>query len=770
MSIRVHDLAKHCGLSNAEMMAKLKAINYPVKSVSSTVDNITAESIEKEYGYAPAAAAPVAPPPPPAPVVAPAPVAPPPPPPVVAAPPVPKPAPVVPREVPAMVPPKYAMPKMTFAPKPVPPAPKAVAPVVTKPVPPPPKPPVARAVPPAPTKVVPPGPVIAPPPPPPPYIIDENGNKVIQMKPPVVVRELALRLGVKSHLLLADLMQLNVFATLNDTVGEDVAHKVCERRGFVFQMERRGTGGGTAHQPKPAKIEEGEKAEDLKHRPPIVTVMGHVDHGKTSLLDAIRQTDVAGKESGGITQHIGASVVRLPDGKQITFLDTPGHQAFTKMRARGANVTDIAILVVAADDGVMPQTLEALNHAKAAKVTIIVAVNKCDLPAANPDRVKKQLQEQGLQPESWGGDTIMVDVSATTKKNLDQLLEMILLQAEMLELRANPAGPAKGNVVEAQMEAGMGPTATVLVRKGTLKVGDALVCGPHLAKVRGLIDDKGKRVKEAGPSAPVKIIGFSGMPEAGAEFFVMKNEKEAREVAEQRELDERALAAADVGGARRGTKLEDLLSQLQEGEKKKLNVVLKADVQGSLEAIHDSLSKLKSEKIELQIIHEAVGNITENDVLLASASDAIIIGFRVKVESGVTDIAKREDTQIKLYSIIYELLEQVEEAMKGLLEPEAKETVIGRAEVRQIFQLSKGPAVAGCVVNTGRIARTGRVRVLRRKAVQFEGRIASLRHFQDDVKEVKAGTECGIRLDNFQDLQEGDIVECYTVEKVAANL
>jgi translation initiation factor IF-2 len=769
MSIRVHELAKHCGISNAEMMAKLKGLNYPVKSVSSTIDKITAESIEKEYGYTPAAPAPVTPPPAPEPVVAAAPVAPPPPPPPPVAAPVPAPVPVAPRVVPAMVPPKYAMPKITFAPKPAAPPPKKVAPVTPPPAPV--KAAVSRPVPPAPQKAVPPPAIAVPPtPPPPPFIIDENGNKVIQMKPPVVVRELAQRVGVKSHLLLADLMQLNVFATLNDTVGEDVARKICERRGFLFQLERRGTGGGTAHQVKPAKIEEGEKVEDLKHRPPIVTVMGHVDHGKTSLLDAIRQTDVATHESGGITQHIGASVVRLPDGKQITFLDTPGHQAFTKMRARGANVTDIAILVVAADDGVMPQTLEALNHAKAAKVTIIVAVNKCDLPAANPDRVKKQLQEQGLQPESWGGDTIMVDVSATTKKNLDQLLEMVLLQAEMLELKANPSGPAKGNVVEAQMEPGMGPTATVLVRKGTLKVGDALVCGPHLAKVRGLIDDKGKRVKEAGPSAPVKIIGFSGMPEAGAEFHVMKNEKEAREVAEQRALDERALAAADVGGARRGTKLEDLLSQLQEGEKKKLNVVLKADVQGSLEAIHDSLSKLKSEKIELQLIHEAVGNITENDVLLASASDAIIIGFRVKVESGVTDIAKREDTQIKLYSIIYELLEQVEEAMKGLLEPEAKETVIGRAEVRQIFQLSKGPAVAGCVVNTGRIARTGRVRVLRRKAVQFEGRIASLRHFQDDVKEVKAGTECGIRLDNFQDLQEGDIVECYTVEKVAASL
>jgi translation initiation factor IF-2 len=762
MSIRVHDLAKHCGLTNAEMIAKLKGMNYPVKSHSSTVDKITAESLEKEYGYSPA---PSVPPPVPAPVA----VAPPPPPaPVAVVMPVAIPAPVVSKAVPAVVPPKYALPKITpAAPKVIPPPPKPVAP----PAPPKPVAPRVVAPPPAPPiKITPPPPPTVAPPVAPPYIVDENGNKVIQMKAPVVVRELAARVGVKSHLLLADLMQLNVFATLNDTVGEDVARKICERRGFVFQLERRGTGGGTAHAPKPARIEEGEKAEDLKLRPPIVTVMGHVDHGKTSLLDAIRQTDVAVHESGGITQHIGASVVRLPDGKQITFLDTPGHQAFTKMRARGANVTDLAVLVVAADDGVMPQTLEALNHAKAAKVSIIVAVNKCDLPAANPDRVKKQLQEHGLSPESWGGDTIMVDVSATTRKNLDQLLEMILLQAEMLELRANPKGPAKGNVVEAQMEAGMGPTATVLVRKGTLKVGDALVCGPNFAKVRGLIDDKGKRVKEAGPSTPVKIIGFSGLPEAGAEFQVLKNEKEAREVAEQRALDERALAAADVGGARRGTKLEDLLSQLQEGEKKKLNIVLKADVQGSLEAIHDSLSKLKSDKVELQLIHEAVGNITENDILLASASDAIIIGFRIKAESGVTDVAKREDVQIKLYSIIYELLEQVEEAMKGLLEPVSKEVVIGRAEIKQIFALSKGPPVAGCVVTTGRVARTGRVRVLRRKAVQYEGRIASLRHFQDDVKEVKAGAECGLRLDNFQEFQEGDVLECYTVEKVAATL
>ena len=384
--------------------------------------------------------------------------------------------------------------------------------------------------------------------------------------------------------------------------------------------------------------------------------------------------------------------------------------------------------------------------------------------------MKKQLQEQGLNPESWGGDTIMVDVSATTKKNLDTLLEMILLQAEIMELKVNPKGPAKGNVIEAQMEPGMGPTATVLVRKGTLKTGDALICGPHMAKVRALIDDKGKRVKEAGPAMPVKIVGLTGLPDAGAEFEVVKTEKEARERYEENQLQARVDAASADAGSRRGTKLEDLLSKLGEGEKKKLCIVLKADVQGSLEAIIDSLRKLKSDKVELEIIHSVVGTITENDVLLASASDAIIIGFRVKAESGVTDVAKREDVQIKLYTIIYELLDEVEDAMEGLLEPESKESVVGRAEVRQLFQLSNGPQVAGCYVSSGRIQRSGRVRVVRRKAVQFEGKIASLKHFQDDVKEVKAGSECGLRLENFQEFQVGDIVECYTVEKVAATL
>jgi translation initiation factor IF-2 len=588
------------------------------------------------------------------------------------------------------------------------------------------------------------------------------------MKPPVVVRDLAIRVGTKPHLLLAELMSLNVFANLNETIGEDVARKICERHGFVFELEKRERGAGAIHAP-PKKVEileEGVKVEDLKHRPPVVTVMGHVDHGKTSLLDAIRKTNVAAGESGGITQHIGASLVTLPDGKQITFLDTPGHQAFTKMRARGANVTDIAVLVVAADDGVMPQTIEALNHAKAANVPIIVAVNKCDLPTANADRVKKQLQDFGLTPESWGGETITVDVSATTKKGIDQLLEMILLQAEIMDLKASPKAAAKGNVIEAQVEPGMGPSATMLVRQGTLRIGDALVCGPHWAKVRALVSDIGKRIKEAPPSIPVKVVGLSGLPEAGAEFVVMKNDKEARELSEQRHLEARAA----LSSAPRHSRLEDFMSQTAGSEKKKLRVVLKADVQGSLEAISDSLAKLKSDKVELEVIHGAAGNITENDVLLASASDAVLIGFRVKTEGGVTDMAKREDVQIKLYQIIYELIDQVEDAMEGLLEPEAKEIVLGHAEIRKIFELSKGPMVAGCFVTDGRVSRSGRVRLLRRKAVQYEGRIGSLKHFQDDAKEVKAGGECGLRLENFQDYQVGDVIECYTVEKVAATL
>jgi translation initiation factor IF-2 len=765
MSIRVHDLAKRCGISNKEMIDKLHAMNYPVKSHSSTVDKITAEAIEKEYGYTP--------PPPPAPEP------PPPPPAPVAPPPVTQPvagstaavlsAPVA---APSQPPRSPAAVAVTTAPPKIPPPPAPVAPpveptvrIVSKPTvtvvaPPPPRPAVVTVPTKAPSPAAPAEPA---------FIVDEKGNKIIRMKPPVIVRDLAQRIGKKPHLLLMELMELNVFANLNETIGEDVARKICERNGFVFELERRTPGGGQVHAPKPPTVSAaagGESPQDLQPRAPVVTFMGHVAHGKTSLLDAIRKTNVAAGEAGGITQHIGASVVTTPDGKRITFLDTPGHEAFTKMRARGANLTDIVVLVVAADDGLMPQTLEAISHTKAAKITPIVAINKCDLPAANPDRVRKQLQEQGLTPESWGGDVITCEVSATTKKGIDHLLEMILLQAEIMELKANPRAPAWGHVIEAQIEAGMGPTATVLVQKGTLRVGDAIICGPHWAKVRALINDKGERIKEAGPSTPAKVVGLSGVPEAGAEFSVMRNEKEARALSEQRQLEARTRSP---DRAPRAT-LEDLLGGAPTGEVKTLNLVIKADVQGSLEAIREALSKLPADKVKLDIIHGAVGSITENDVLLASASRAIIVGFRVKLESGVSDVAKREGVQIKLYTIIYELLEQVEEAMEGLLSPEARETIIGQAEVRQIFELSKGPKVAGCVVTSGRLQRNARFRLLRRRAVQYEGKLASLRHFQDDVKEVKAGSECGLRFDNFDAYQPGDIIECYSIEKVAAKL
>ena len=770
MSVRVHDLAKRCGISNKEMIEKLRSMKYPVKSHSSTIDKITAESLENEYGYVPPVAPSVElpPSPPPAPPVVPAPTVP-----------IASPEPPSQTERPTTLRPTGSVvsPAHTHAPSarhaavptkisaPVVPVVPPKAAQVFKPV----KPAAVSSLPP---RVAPPAarPAPAPTPAEPPFIIDEQGNKVIQMKPPIVVRDLAARIGKKPHLMLMELMEMNVFANVNESIGEDAARKICERHGFLFDLEKRERGAGTVHRPppKPEIADEEDVVEDLQPRPPVVTVMGHVDHGKTSLLDAIRKTNVVAGESGGITQHIGASVVVMPDGKQITFLDTPGHEAFAKMRARGANITDIVILVVGADDGVMPQTIEAINHAKAAKVPIIVAVNKCDLPTANPDRVKKQLQEHGLSPESWGGENITVDVSATTKKNLDHLLEMILLQAEIMELKASRKRAAKGNVIEAQLESGMGPTATVLVRKGTLRVGDAIICGPYEGKVRALINDKGRRVKEATPSAPVKIVGLTGLPEAGAEFSVVNSEKEARQLGEQRQMVARTQAAGL--GTMRHTTMEGLMSQIEDDKKKTLSIVLKADVQGSLEAITESLGKLKSDKVELNLIHAAVGSVTENDVLLASASDAVIIGFRVKLEGGVSDMAKRENVQIKLYAIIYELLEDAEKAMEGLLEPESREIVTGHAEVREVFTFSKGPSVAGCMVTSGRITRGSRVRVLRSKAVQYEGRIASLKHFKNDLKEVKAGMECGLRLENYQDFLAGDILECYSVEKVMPKL
>jgi translation initiation factor IF-2 len=628
--------------------------------------------------------------------------------------------------------------------------------------PPPPAPPVAEKVE-APEPAPAPEPEAAPEAP----SVDASGRKVIQIKPPIVVRALADHLGLKPFQLIKDLMSLQIFANLNQTVEADVAAKVCEMHGFVFERERKDTSKG--HHKVEQKIEVPKapapaKAEELQNRAPIITFMGHVDHGKTSLLDSIRKSRVAAGEAGGITQHNGAYSVERK-GQKITFLDTPGHAAFTAMRARGANVTDIVVLVVAADDGLMPQTLEAISHAKAAKVKIVVAINKIDLPSANADRVKQQLQEKGLAPEDWGGDTICVPVSATKGTGIDQLLESVLLESEMLELKASPAQPARCNVIEAQVEQGRGPTTTVIVRTGTLRAGDVFICGNHWGKVKQLIDDLGKPVKEAGPSTPVKVLGLSGLPNAGDELVVMDSEKSARIHSEERlaELRDSKLAAPQ-----RAT-LENLFASIASDAKPTLKAIVKCDVQGSLEAVVASLNEIPQKKITLDIIHSAVGPITESDVLLASASNAIIIGFNTKTENTGAQAAKREGVQIKLYSIIYELLDQVREAMGGMLAPELREAVIGHAEVKQVFDLTKGK-VAGCMVVDGRIARTARARVLRRKQPIYDGGIATLRRFSDEVKEVRSGLECGIKLGDFSEYMAEDIIECYTLEKIPQQL
>ncbi|HEV2842511.1 MAG TPA: translation initiation factor IF-2 [Chthoniobacterales bacterium] len=593
-------------------------------------------------------------------------------------------------------------------------------------------------------------------------------QKIIHIKPPIVVKDLALQLGLKNFQLIKELMtDFNIFASgPTQTVEPDVAAKICEKHGFVFEMERREKGGGV-HKveqvvvaPPPPVI---EKKEELKTRGPIITFMGHVDHGKTSLMDAIRKTRVAAGEAGGITQHIGAYTVDYK-GSRITFLDTPGHAAFTAMRARGAHVTDIVVLVVAADDGLMPQTLEAISHAKAAPhVKIIVAINKIDLPSANVDRVKKQLQERELAPEDWGGDTIVCEVSATKGTGIDHLLEMMALQSEMMELKASPTATPRGTVIEAQVEPGRGPTATVIVQMGTLKTGDPFISGDYGGKIKSLMDDRGKPIKEAGPSTPVRVLGFSGLPQAGDEFLVMESERSAKTLSEERLLARRT----DKLSAPQRATLESLL-EAADG-KKHLRVVLKCDAQGSLEALIGALGQIESKKIDLEIIHAGVGPISESDILLASASNAVVVGFNVKVEGMAVNVAKREGVQVKLYSIIYELIDQMKEAMAGLLDPEHRETVIGHAEVKQIFKLSRG-IVAGCLVTDGRIARTARARVLRRRQPVYDGGLSTLRRFQDDVKEVRVGLECGIKLGDFNEYQVGDIIECYQLEAVAQKL
>jgi translation initiation factor IF-2 len=591
-------------------------------------------------------------------------------------------------------------------------------------------------------------------------------QKVLLIKPPIVVKHFANELALKPHQLIAELMTHNIFANINQTIEPDIASKIAENHGFILEKERREKGGGV-HKveqpvvaPPPPVI---EKKEELKLRAPIITFMGHVDHGKTSLLDAIRKTRVAAGEAGGITQHIGAYSVDH-NGHKITFIDTPGHAAFTAMRARGANVTDIVVLVIAADDGIMPQTVEAINHAKAAPhVKIMVAANKIDLPGANLDRLKKQLQERGLTPEDWGGETIICPVSATKGTGIDHLLEMMSLQAEVMELKASPTARPRGTVIEAQVEAGRGPTATVIVQMGTLKIGDPFICGDYSGKVKSLLDDRGKTVKQAGPSTPVKVLGFVGLPNAGDEFLAMESERATKQLSDERLVTKRT---NKLFAPQRAT-LETLLETA--GGKKVLRLVLKADTQGSVEAIVNALKQIETKKVDLDMIHEAVGPISESDILLASASDAVVVGFNVKVETMAVPAAKREGVQVKLYSIIYELLDQMKDAMAGLLEPELRETVIGHAEVKQVFQLSRG-IVAGCLVTDGRIARVARARILRKRQPVYDGGVSTLRRFQDDVKEVRSGLECGIKLGDFSEYHVGDVIECYQLEQIAQKL
>lgn len=582
-------------------------------------------------------------------------------------------------------------------------------------------------------------------------------KRKIKVMESITVGELAKRMGVKSSEVIKKLLTMGVIATVNQMLDPDEAALVASE--FGYEVER-------VLSRAEELLEEAaspEVEENLKPRPPVVTVMGHVDHGKTSLLDAIRQTHVTEQEVGGITQHIGAYQVEV-NGQLITFLDTPGHEAFTSLRARGAQVTDVVVLVVAADDGVMNQTREAIDHARAAGVPILVAVNKIDKPNADPDRVRQELAHLGLVPEAWGGDTIFCDVSAKKRINMDGLLENILIQSEVLELRANPDRPARGVVIEARLDKRRGPLATVLIQEGTLRVNDAFVAGMYSGKVRMMLDHLGRRLEEAGPSTPVEVVGASGVPAAGERFWVVADEKEARDIELFRREKMRREGMAQTGRVA----LDRLKDQMEAGEVKELAVVLKGDVQGSIEALRETLSRMGGEKIKINVLHASVGGITENDVNLASASNAIIIGFNVRPEPRAQALAEEEGVDIRVYNIIYELMEDVEKALLGMLEPTRREKLLGRGDVVQIFRISKVGTVAGTMVKQGRIAKGARARLLRDNVVVYDGRIGTLKRYQEDVREVLEGQDCGIHLENFNDVKVGDVIEAYEVEEVAA--
>ncbi len=822
MSIRIHELAAKIGKPNKELMALLKErkiIGADVKSPSSTISDIYADYVAKEFGVsletAPPAPAAAPPPPPAAETPAPEPpklnlpagvfvksaqdivrekevreaaakaaatalrsppvmltprsVAPPPPrapaPPAAPrlAPPVSfsKPAPAVP---PPLRPAAATLPVPAL--KPAPSSPPGLPPVAKSPAALPPRAPLPATPPRAPS----PSPVVMP------VLTRRPGTdtdvRLIQMKPPIIVRDLAAVLGVKPFKLINEVTQATGgFASMNSSLDEAVAAKIAESHGFILEVKHRGETVAQTPQDKAtaqrAKAEE-EEAKNLAPRPPVVCILGHVDHGKTSLLDAIRKAAVAAGEAGGITQHIGAYQIEH-NGKKITFLDTPGHAAFNKMRARGAAVTDIAVLVVAADDGFMLQTDEALKHAQTAAVALMVAVNKMDVKGANLDRVKQQMQERNIAPEDWGGETITVPVSALKGTGLTDLLDMILLQADVLELKANPKAPASGVVIESQVDVGRGPLATVIVQRGTLRVGDALVCGPHWCKVRALYDDQGASVKEAVPATPVRIIGWSGTPDAGAAFTTAKNAREAEKLAEAEQQTQRQDAATAIAAVPQDVSVEQLFANIAAEQKKTLKVIVKTDVFGSAEAVRQLLEGIKSAKVSLEVLSSEVGLVTKNDVLMAGTGGAIIIGFNTKLENGVTPLAKHHGVRIESFTIIYELADKVREMMADLLDPDLKETKTGAAEVRATFPQGKG-FVAGCLVTEGRIARNSAARLRRKKEVVHEGKIATLKRFKDDANEVRAGLECGIKLGDFNGYEPGDIIECYEVAKVRASL
>jgi translation initiation factor IF-2 len=816
MSSRIHEIAKQYNVEPKDMLTWLKEQGYvsaDTKSVSSTVSKIYYDEIEKKFGIKPTApvSTPVAPAPaesePPiiklpagvfvksaqdvvrekeeaakaaiaARVAAnPSPVAPlsvpkpptapmmkaPPPPPPMAAPRVmtaspfaPRPAPVAPAPLPVARPAPASTPVVAKSPVLPPPAPATRPPVPSMPS-------MGKSAPalpatPSPASVV--------------TVTEEGGVKIIHLKPPIIVREFAVALGLKPFKLISELMELSIFASMNQSIDEAVATKLAEKHGFLLDIKHRGETQVPQATPEKVKISKEEKAreEDLKNlapRPPIVCILGHVDHGKTTLLDAIRKAHVADGEAGGITQHIGAYQIEH-NGRKITFLDTPGHAAFTKMRARGASVTDIAVLVVAADDGFMPQTDEALKHALDAKVALMVAVNKMDVKGANLDRVKQQMQERQIAPEDWGGTTVTVPVAAVKGQGIPELLEMILLQADVMELKANPKTEPSGVIIESQVDAGRGPLATLIVERGTLRVGDAIVCGPHYAKVRAMFDDQGNNVKEAPPAMPVRVIGWSGAPDSGMKFISAKNAREAEHLAEE-ESDR--LKKVDVTDAAvpKDTSLDALFANIAAAQGKALRIVLKSDVYGSLEAVKNLLDGIKSAKVALEIVASDVGIISKNDVLMASAAKAVIIGFNTKQENGVVALAKHHGVTIQNFGIIYELGDKVKEMMADLLDPDLKENKLGVAEVRQVFPVAKG-FVAGCLVTEGKVNRGATARVRRGKDAVFEGKVGTLRRFKDDANEVRAGLECGIRLDGFDGYQAGDRIECFEIQKVRASL